>query len=91
MTDQIESMKALKWTGTVWGIKWVQRNREGDASHLMHTAPGPPVAFRTRAEARAWVTEYYGYIADRADLRAEPHGWRVPRVVRVMVTVEEGL
>ncbi len=44
--------------------------------------------FRTRAECRAWIDEHYGYIRTRADLRAEPHGWRMPRAVKVRVVLE---
>jgi hypothetical protein len=29
----------------------------------------------------------YGFIADRADLRAEPHGWRMPLPIKLIVAV----
>ena len=44
---------------------------------------------RTRREMRAHINEHFGYIRDLADLRAEPHGWRMPRPVQVRVVVEE--
>ncbi len=46
-----------------------------------------PVLFRTRAEARAYINEKYGYIRDREDLRRPPHSWRVPVAVRVRVSL----
>ena len=45
--------------------------------------------FETRAQCRAWIEEAYGYLRERPDLRAAPHGWRVPRPVRVSVAVTE--
>jgi hypothetical protein len=41
--------------------------------------------FRTRHDCRAFIEERYGYIRTRSDLRREPHGWMVPRAVRVEV------
>jgi hypothetical protein len=41
-----------------------------------------PVLFRSRAAARAHAQAKYGYFK-REDLRAEPHGWRMPTPVRV--------
>ena len=43
--------------------------------------------FRTRADARAYVKAVSRGLAKRPDLRAEPHGWRMPRAVRVVVEV----
>jgi hypothetical protein len=48
-----------------------------------------PVIFPTRREAREWIKAKYGYIAERPDLRAEPHGWRVPTAVRVDVLAKQ--
>lgn len=48
---------------------------------------GSPLVFRTRAEAREYVARKYGYIRTRPDLRREPHGWRMPRAIRVAVHV----
>jgi hypothetical protein len=47
------------------------------------------LTFKTRAAALAFINDRYGYIRDRADLRREPHGWRMPIPVRVRITVEE--
>lgn len=49
----------------------------------------PLVTFATRQAARAFIRDRYGYIATRPDLRAEPHGWRLPIPVRIKITVAE--
>jgi hypothetical protein len=36
-----------------------------------------------------YAEEKWGYIKKRDDLRAEPHGWRMPRAVRVTVTIKK--
>ena len=55
---------------------------------LRHATTYLPALFRTRAEARAWIEEHYGYIRTRPDLLRHPHYWRLPRPVRVTVTVD---
>ena len=45
------------------------------------------MVFRSRAKAREFIRRRYGYIAERPDLRREPHGWKMPRPVRVRVDV----
>lgn len=68
-----------------WGILWRSRNLlDGDREFLMGEGKGP-VLFETRQEARSYCEQVYGYIRGRADLRTEPHGWRMPQVVRVTV------
>lgn len=61
---------------------------EGDACAQSRTA-----LFPTRKAAASHIEEKWGYLKDRPDLRAEPHGWRMPRPVRVTVavTLAEGL
>jgi hypothetical protein len=45
--------------------------------------------FKSRAAARAYRDERYGYIKTRRDLRRYPHDWRLPRVVRATLEVKE--
>lgn len=86
MTDGQGSVAASR---ELWGVKWTSDCRlDGRRSHLVNENC-VPVLFRTRADARAWVAGKYGYIAGRPDLRAEPHGWRIPQAVRVLVSVIE--
>lgn len=44
------------------------------------------MAFATRAAARRFIADHYSYFA-RSDLKAEPHGWKMPRPVRVSLAV----
>jgi hypothetical protein len=83
--DQLE----LRLTDTVsrWGVMWYSKNEmDGVRKHLMYGWPDStivPLLFRTRKEAREYIKEKWGYIKDSPDLRVEPHGWRMPRAVRV--------
>lgn len=73
-----------------WAVQWYSRNRlDGVTRHWEWDYERGPVLFHTRAAARAFIREKYGYIATRPDLRAEPHGWRVPRAIRVSVVLKE--
>ena len=44
--------------------------------------------FATRREARAWCWEKHGWIRNRPDARVEPHGMKIPRVVRVQIGID---
>lgn len=73
-----------------WAALWTSRNLlDGETRHFLRDGGGLPELFKTRKDCRAWIRLHYGYIASRPDLRTEPHGWRVPRAVRVHVTIEE--
>lgn len=73
----------------MWGVEWHSRNRlDGYRRHLVWDEEVR--LFRTRKLARAFIDEKYGYIRHRPDLRAEPHGWFMPRAVRVMVVIVGG-
>lgn len=48
-----------------------------------------PCLFMTRREAREYIKCRYGYIKHRKDLRIEPHGWRLPKPVRVEVILRK--
>lgn len=45
--------------------------------------------FPTRALARAFAKERYGYIARRADLRKYPHDWRSPLVLKCTMEIKK--
>jgi len=69
----------------LWAAEWYSDNAlDGVSRHLVYENL-LPVIFRTRKECREYVKRRYGYIALRPDLRREPHGWRVPRPVKVGV------
>ena len=46
------------------------------------------MAFATRAAARRHINENYACFS-RPDLRAEPHGWKMPKAVRVKIMIEQ--
>ncbi len=69
----------------IWAAQWYSKNKLDGVSRHIIFKNGLPVLFRTRRECRTYIKENYGYIADREDLRDEPHGWRLPRPVKVVV------
>lgn len=69
-----------------WAVEWHSVNRlDGDMRYL-YWPEGPQhwQLFPTRRECRAYIEKHCGYYR-RPDLRAEPHGWRMPRAIRVTV------
>ena len=62
-----------------WGVEWRSKN----AAHLQWQYDVR--LYRTRRECRDFINERFGYIRTRPDLKAAPHGWRMPRAVRVEV------
>ncbi len=74
-----------------WGLKWLAKSRlDGRTEHLIWK-DGEPLVFKTRREARNHAANRFGYIKDRPDLHAEPHGWTFPQVVRVEITIRLSL
>lgn len=72
---------------SMWAVEWHNRNLlDADQRHLIWEHP--PRLFRSRRECRAFIEEKYGYIREWPDLRSEPHGWRMPRAVQVIVCVK---
>lgn len=73
---------------SAWGVTW-QDALQGCAGfrHPPYLAGCNTCLFATKAEARAHIREHWGYIATRPDLRGPPFNWRVPKPVRVNVTV----
>jgi hypothetical protein len=71
-----------------WGALCRRRNQlDGYREHIAFRNC-MPVLFHTRAEARQWIKDNYGYMRDRPDLRAEPHGVlaTVPCKVRISLS-----
>ncbi len=72
-----------------WAIMWRSDNRvDGKTRHLMWDGMTPSI-YRTRREAREVIERTYGYIRNRPDLQREPHGWKMPKVIRIRATYEE--
>lgn len=72
-----------------WGLKWVSENKLDGRKEYIMWEHGQPLLFRTRQQARNSRDYRFGYIRNRPDLKGEPHGWRLPRPVRVEVIIRE--
>jgi hypothetical protein len=72
-----------------WSALWHSKNRLNGLREHLCFENGLPALFVTRKQCREWIAEKYGYIKTRRDLREEPHGWRIPRPVRVTITVNK--
>ena len=71
-----------------WAAMWHSENGlDGVDEHLIRDPIGIIKLFRSREEARDFIEKQYGYIRRRPDLKAEPHGWRIPRPVKLRVTM----
>jgi len=75
---------------SLWGV--LQRRSDlcidGPSERLMPVVPWAyhgPAVFRTRQEARDFIAEHYGYIKNRPDLASHPHGWLMPRPVKIRI------
>lgn len=69
---------------------WRSDNRlDGKRTHLLThwKTSALPALFLTRKEARQFIESEYGYLRERHDLKAEPHGWKMPLPVRVRVSL----
>ncbi len=63
----------------LWAALWCGK---GQTEHIINENCLPKL-FRTKQECRLWIKEKYGYIKYRKDLREYPHGWRLPKPVKV--------
>lgn len=72
-----------------WGIEWHSKNQaDGDRRNIQWEG-GMPLLFLRRIDARDYIIHRFGYIKKHADLRCEPHGWRMPQAVRVTVELAQ--
>lgn len=63
-----------------WGVKW-------NGNIMWHK--GEPLFFHKRKEARIYIDANYGYIRERADLRRPPFNWKMPKAVKIEVSIKE--
>jgi len=70
-----------------WAVKWDELFHY---DRLFESEFGSrPLLFPTKAKAKAYIKDKWGYILDRPDLRRPPHNWRMPKAVMVKVILEE--
>lgn len=68
-----------------WGALWRSQNNLDGITEYIICVDCKPILFRTRQECRKWINEKYGYIGNRSDLKREPHGWKIPKAVKVKI------
>ena len=71
-----------------WVLIWHSANLVDGCTERIISNNHGPLLFRTRKEARELAKLRYGYIHTRPDLRAEPHGWRLPVAVKATITIQ---
>lgn len=70
-----------------WAVKWHGRyHYDGE---FLGPYGSRPLLFPTKAKAKAYINDKWGYIRDSLDLRRPPHNWRMPKAVRVEVILRE--
>ncbi len=79
-------MKSIK-SIVRWAALWRSENRLDGKTEYIICENLSPVLFKTRKKTREFIEERYGYIRERKDLREEPHGWKIPRPVRVKISI----
>ena len=74
-----------------WAAQWRSKNKldgyREDWCYWPYWEGVGPRLFRTRQECRNWITQHYGYIRRRSDLKREPHGWLGVRPIKVTLSV----
>ena len=79
----------VKRTMVRWGAKWRSKNKlDGITEHIVFDNLDP-VLSHTKKGITEFIKERYGYIAKRKDLRQEPHGWRMPKPIKLKITMTE--
>ena len=77
----------------LWGILWRSENKlDGKTERLRYRSGNSGwLVFETRQKARDAIEEHWGYLRTRPDLRAEPHGWKMPKAVKIKIApIDDG-
>lgn len=82
-------MHAPARTHKRWAIRWESGPNSIDGERAYFVG-GPSLLFKTKRECCEYIQDHWGYIRKRPDLHRFPHGWRMPKAVRVTVVVIEG-
>ena len=71
-----------------WGALWHSKSKlNGVRKHIIFENC-LPVLFCTKKEINEYIKKTYGYIATRKDLRVEPHCWRIPKPIKLKITIK---
>ena len=80
-------MSIISLETTRWGAMWYSKNKlNGITKHIIFENCIPKL-FVTKKEANNFIKEKYSYIAKNKDLRGEWHGWRMPKAVRMKISI----
>jgi len=72
----------------IWGVLWIQKGSiDGDCESLVYK-DCKPVMFSTKRECKKFIDETYKFITARKDLRRYPHGWRLPKPVKLRINYQ---
>lgn len=74
---------------SAWAALWQSENKMDGKTRYIIYRNLLPALFKTRKQARDYIEKEYSYIRNRPDLKAEPHGWRMPKAIRVTITPNE--
>lgn len=72
-----------------WAVRWRSHNEFAGKTEFFTCDGLNYDLFRTKKDAAQHIKDEYGYIAKRRDLRAEPHGWKMPIAIKVRVILQE--
>jgi hypothetical protein len=73
-----------------WAVMWQDGN--GSDNYLVRWPGDSGVVvklFKYRKLAKQWIDSEFGFIRKREDLRRPPHCWRMPKPVKVRITIVE--
>lgn len=81
---------AIRWRTHDWEALLGKYHDYNNKFYIPDSLNGYTVmVFPTRQKARDFVKKHFAYIKNRPDLQTEPHNWKMPKVVKVLVTVQE--
>lgn len=74
-------------TAHAWAALWRSKNKlDGTTTYIIYSRLLPAL-FISKKQAQRFIESEYGYIRNRPDLKKEPHGWRMPKAVRVTIKI----
>ena len=70
-----------------YALLWRSLNKHDGLTEFIVREYCVPMLFSSQKAVIAYREARYGYYRTRPDLRREPNGWMIPRVVKVRVEV----
>jgi len=82
-------MKKKIYKYLYWSVLWHSKNCLDGIKEYIVQENQLPVLFHTKREAKEYIKRRFGYIATRKDLRTEPHGWRMPKAIGIILMINK--